>query len=76
MAWPTTNDPRTEFMTNRFTVGEMAEIDAAVAASGLKKSEYVRAALHRVILADRRRQAAKAATEGEPVLSDADADDQ
>lgn len=68
MAWPTTDDPRTEFMTNRFTASEMAEIEKAVHASGLKKSEWVRAALHRVIVADKRQQARRAATEGEPVL--------
>lgn len=67
MAWPTTTDPKTEFVTVRFTASEAADLDAAAAAAGLKRSGYVREAVQRVIAADQRRAnktAAQAAKNG------------
>lgn len=55
MAWKTTDDPKTEFVTLRMTVGEAADLDAAAATAGLKRSAYVRQAVERVIAADQRR---------------------
>lgn len=55
MAWPTTNDPRTEFVTLRFTVSEAAELDAYAQARGVSRSQAVRDATGRVIAAERKR---------------------
>ena len=46
MAWPTTNDPRTEFVTLRLTVSESADLDRLVQQTGASsRSEAVRTAL-------------------------------
>lgn len=56
MSWPTTDDPRTEFVTVRFTATEAAELDAHVSACGFKsRSAAVRDATDRVIAAEKRR---------------------
>lgn len=57
MAWPTTDDPKTEFVTIRLTVGEAADLDAAASAAGQNRSAYVRGAVARVVAADKRRAA-------------------
>ena len=65
MAWPTTNDPRTEFITLRLTVSEAADVDAAVAAGGFKsRSAYVRHCVERCQAADAKK-AKKAPTKAE-----------
>lgn len=61
MAWPTTSDPRTEFVTLRLTVNEAADLDAYAAARGLSRSAAVRDAVGRVIAADKKRAARRAA---------------
>jgi hypothetical protein len=56
MAWPTTSDPRTEFVTLRLTVGEAADLDWLIAATGAKdRSNCLRESLNRVVRAERRR---------------------
>jgi hypothetical protein len=56
MAWPTTNDPRTEFVTVRFTVDEAADIDWLTSHTNAKnRSAAVRGAVDRVVAAERRR---------------------
>lgn len=66
MSWPTTDDPRTEFVTVRFTVGEAADIDWLIAQTGAKsRSEAVRTAVDRVVHAEKRR-AARAKRSGTP----------
>ena len=62
MAWPTTNDPRTEFVTLRLTVGESADLDAYAARKGMKRSEAVRNAVDRVIAAEKKRAQRQART--------------
>lgn len=58
MAWPTTSDPKTEFATLRFTVGEAADLDAAVQTSGLaNRSAYIRDCVRRVMAADAKKAA-------------------
>lgn len=57
MSWPTTNDPRTEFVTLRLTVGEAADLDAYKASRGLSRSAAVRECVDRVIAAEKRRAA-------------------
>lgn len=57
MSWPTTNDPRTEFVTLRLTVSEAAELDSYAQKRGLSRSAAVREAVGRVIAAERRRAA-------------------
>lgn len=52
MAWPTTNDPKTEFVTLRLTVGEAAELDNAALRAGMKRSAYVREAVEERIARD------------------------
>lgn len=63
MSWPTTNDPRTEFVTVRFTVTEAADIDWLIGHTNAKnRSVAVRDCVDRVIHAERRR-AKKSKTE-------------
>lgn len=57
MSWPTTNNPRTEFVTLRLTVDEMADLDLYAGARGLSRSGAVRDAVSRVIAAEKRRDA-------------------
>lgn len=61
MAWPTTSDPRTEFVTLRLTVAEAAELDALRAATGQNRSEAVRDCVARVIAAHNRKSRKRAA---------------
>lgn len=56
MAWPTTNDPKTEFVTLRLTVGEMADLDLYASSRGQTRSGAVRDAVGRVIAAEQRRE--------------------
>jgi Arc/MetJ-type ribon-helix-helix transcriptional regulator len=76
MAWPTTSDPRTEFITLRLTVSEADDVDWLQGQTNAKnRSDTVRKALDRVIASERRR-AAKArkggTTPGPGVLAGAD----
>lgn len=64
MAWPTTDDPRTEFVTLRLTVSEAAELDAYAASRHLSRSAAVRDATGRVIAAEKKRQARSAVSSG------------
>lgn len=76
MSWPTTSDPRTEFVTLRLTVAEAADLDAYAAARGLNRSAAVRDAVNRVIAAENkraRRTRKGGATPGPGVLEGADA---
>lgn len=58
MAWPTTDEPRTNFVTIRLTDAENAELLAHTAAEGHKnRSAATRDAVARVIRADARRRA-------------------
>jgi hypothetical protein len=55
MAWPTTTDPRTEFVTLRLTVSEAADLDLYADTRGMSRSAAVRDATSRVIAAEKRR---------------------
>lgn len=56
MAWPTTDDPRTEFVTVRFTVAEAQDIDWLIGQVNAKnRSEAVRGAVDRIVAAERKR---------------------
>ena len=58
MAWPTTDDPRSEFVTVRFTKAEAADIDWLRGRVNAKdRSKAVRGAVDRVVAAERRRKA-------------------
>lgn len=58
MSWPTTDNPRTEFITLRLTADEARDLDAHVSACGFKsRSAAVRDATDRVIAAEKRRRA-------------------
>jgi hypothetical protein len=58
MSWPTTNDPRTEFVTVRFTASEAADIDWLIGYTNAKnRSAAVRSAVDRVVHAERKRAA-------------------
>lgn len=57
MSWPTTNDPKTEFVTLRLTVSEAASLDAHVSACHHpSRSAAVREAVNRVIAAEEKRR--------------------
>lgn len=57
MAWPTTDDPRTKFVTVRFTEAEAADIDWLQGVVNAKdRSAAVRNAVDRVVAAERRRE--------------------
>lgn len=70
MAWPTTSDPKTEFVTLRLTVGEAAALDAAASLAGMKRSAYVRDCVRRVSAADQRRAQRLKDTGAEDAASD------
>lgn len=54
MAWPTTQDPRTEFVTVRFTAQEAQDIDWLIGKTNAKsRSAAVRDAVDRVIAVER-----------------------
>lgn len=56
MAWPTTDDPRTEFVTVRFTASEAADIDWLIKVTGAKsRSAAVRDAVDRVVSSTKRK---------------------
>lgn len=55
MAWPTTSNPRTVFVTLRFTDDEAAELDLYADSNGMSRSKYVRDAVFRVIEAEKKR---------------------
>lgn len=60
MAWPTTSNPRTEFVTLRLTADEAADLDAAVGAGLAKnRSDYVREAVKARLDREERRAAKK-----------------
>lgn len=63
MSWPTTDDPRTEFVTVRFTAAEAADIAWLMGVTNSKsRSAAVRQSVDRVVSAEKRR-AAKSRTE-------------
>lgn len=56
MGWPTTDDPKTEFITLRLTASEAADLDNYVNSTGHKsRSAAVRNAVSRVIAHETRR---------------------
>lgn len=58
MSWPTTNDPRTEFVTVRFTVAEAADLAWLQGRVNAKdRSATLRQCADRVIAAERKREA-------------------
>lgn len=54
MAWPTTSNPRTEFVTLRLTADEAASLDDYAQKRGLTRSAALRDAVTRVTAADAR----------------------
>jgi Arc/MetJ-type ribon-helix-helix transcriptional regulator len=55
MSWPTTDDPKTEFITVRFTASEAADIEWLTGHTNAKnRSAAVRAAVDRVVSAEKR----------------------
>lgn len=66
MAWPTTTDPRTEFVTVRFTASEMADVLWLQGHTNAKdRSAAVRQCVDRVVSAERKRARKAAAKAGE-----------
>lgn len=58
MAWPTTDDPRTEFVTVRFTASEAADLAWLQGRTNAKnRSAALRQCADRVIAAERKREA-------------------
>lgn len=56
MAWPTTNDPRTEFVTVRFTADEAADLAWLTGRVNAKnRSAAVRQCVDRVVAAEKKR---------------------
>ena len=71
MSWPTTNDPRTEFVTVRFTKSEMADVLWLQGVTNAKdRSAAVRQCVDRVVAAERKRAKKAAAKAGESVSHD------
>lgn len=54
MAWPTTNDPRTVFVTSRLTAAEEADLDWFVARRGWSRSEALRTGLDEMIAREKK----------------------
>lgn len=60
MAWPTTSDPRTQFVTLRFTVAEADDIDWLTAVTGAtSRSAALRDAVDRAVEAQKRKHRSK-----------------
>lgn len=58
MAWPKTNDPRTEFVTVRFTASEAADLMWLKGRVNAKdRSAAVRQCVDRVVAAEKKRDA-------------------
>jgi len=57
MSWPTTDDPRTEFVTLRLTVAEADALDTYARSKHLTRSAAVRDSVIRVINAEAKRSA-------------------
>lgn len=55
MSWPTTDDPRSEFVTLRLTVAEAAALDTYAKSKALSRSAAVRDSVIRVINAEDKR---------------------
>jgi hypothetical protein len=56
MAWPTTSNPRTEFVTLRLTADEAADLDWLMARTGThNRSAALRDAFGRVVASERRK---------------------
>ena len=51
MAWPTTSEPRTNFLNLRLTDAEQAELDAYLQMTGLDRSTAARTAMFDTIRA-------------------------
>lgn len=66
MAWPTTNNPRTEFVTLRLTADEAQDLDAFASKRSLSRSAAVRDAVGRVIAAEKKRAARTTAKKQSP----------
>lgn len=49
MAWPTTSEPRTNFLNLRLTDAEQAELDAYLQMTGLDRSTAARTAMFKQI---------------------------
>lgn len=64
MAWPTTENPRTNFVTVRFTDDEVDEMDTYL---GGPRSDAVRDAVARAVAIEKRRRNKKALVDGEEV---------
>lgn len=57
MSWPTTNEPRTNFVTVRFTDAEAADIAWLMGRVNAKdRSSAVRQCVDRVVAAERKRE--------------------
>ena len=66
MSWPTTDDPRTEFVTVRFTAGEAADIAWLQGITNSKnRSAAVRQCVDRVVSSEKRRAAKSKTTRTE-----------
>lgn len=56
MSWPTTDDPRTEFVTVRLTVAEAADVDWLRSRTNApSRSAVVRDSLDKIITVERKR---------------------
>lgn len=64
MAWPTTDDPRTVFVTVRFTESEADDMDTYLDGS---RSNAVRDSVGRAVAIEKRRRARKRLKGGEEV---------
>lgn len=78
MAWPTTDNPRKNFVTLRLTDDEAADLDwLAVQMGSASRSDAIRTAFERVVAAEKRKKArvkTGGKTPGPRVLAGADDD--
>lgn len=64
MAWPTTSNPRTNFVTVRYTDDEIDDIDTYLSGT---RSDAVRDATARAVAIEKRRLSKKRLSDGEEV---------
>ncbi len=72
MSWPTTTDPKTEFVTVRFTVDEAADIAWLQGVTNSKnRSAAIRQCVDRVVSAEKKRARKTAHAASQRSLADA-----
>lgn len=75
MGWPTTANPKRQFVTLRLSDDDAADLDAAAATAGMSRSAYVRDCVRRIKVADAKKAARLKSAAAQEALEGAEGDD-